>query len=316
MSERTPRQLEMREHARFYRTLNLNPLPSRGDVKRPALKEYVDWRDNGVPEWAIDKFWGENIQLPTGVRWDLVVVDLDGPEARGVWRLWCRTHGEPSTWTVERDEQASRHLWFRAPSGVDRVGTTVLWGVRSEQGGWRKGSKVELLGDGSLVIAPPSRHVKTGQPYRFVVGPDDLDRPAVLPGWLWRLASRPRLTHCVTPQPIPMRPSSPSARRHHDRKSVLEALAPDVKLLLAEQFGVRFASKNPNLNNWCPCYRDADDRSPSASFNVESGYFWAAGSDRLSLFDLGVRSGAYPDLCSAIDALGDFSGAAYGRDSA
>ena len=305
MSERTPRQLLMAEHARRYRAMELNPLPSRRDVKRPCMKTYHEVRDNGIPDWMLEKWWGENCQLATGVRWNLVVVDLDGPEAIRVWSAWCRRHGCPATWTVERDASAGRHLWFRPPAGVERATTGVLWGVRKAGGGWAKGSKVELLGDGSLVIAPPSRHVRTGQPYEFVVGPDDLPEPAPLPGWVWSMASRPACQALTALPPVPSRSEVVAPRPHHDKRAVLAAIPEAARVHLAEQFGVRFASHHPNALGWCRCYRDEGDRNPSAGFNVGSGYWWAAGVGRCSLFELGVRAGAYPDLCGAIDALGD-----------
>lgn len=309
MSDRTPRQLLMAEHARKYRAMGYNPLPSRADVKRPAMKTYSEWRDSGVPDWAIDKWWGDNIQVPTGVRWDLIVVDLDGPEAIGVWKCWTRRHGEPLTWRVERDPRVSRHLWFRAPEGLDRITTSVLWGVRKPGGGWERGSKVELVGDGSLIIAPPSLHPRTGQEYRFAVGPDDLFQPAILPAWLAVMATRPEVAQCATLEPIRYAPSLPVRRRHYDKRAVMAAIPPEAKVVLAEQYGVRFASTTPNAAGWCPCYRDESDRHPSASFNVETGYWWAAGVGRSSLLELSVRAGVYPDLCGAIDALGEFFGA-------
>lgn len=305
MSRRTARQQEMAGHARWYRARGYNVLPSRRDVKRPALKSYAAWRDGGIPDWVLEKWWGDNAQVCTGVRWRLVVVDLDGPEARAVWRLWCRKHGEPRTWAVERDAASSRHLWFRPPADWHTCATRVLWGVR-RGAGWAKGSKVELLGDAGLVIAPPSRHVRTGQPYRWAVGPDDIPEPAEVPGWLAALCRRREPVARPCHPPIRFSPSLPSRRRHHDKAAVMAAIPPEAKLLLARQFGVQLVTETPNAAGWCRCRRDAEDRNPSAGFNVHTGYLAAPHQGvRSSLFELGVRAGAYPDLCTAIDTLGD-----------
>lgn len=306
MTTITPEIEEARAWAKFYAVCGYNPLPSATDRKMPAIRGgYARLRDRGVTSSILESFWRPNIQVACGKAWNLAVIDLDGSEAIRVWDAWCRRNGAPATWTVERDPSAGRHLWFSVPDHLDEIRTQVLWGVRKPEGGWAPGAKVELLGDRSLATAPPSRHVKTGQPYRFVVGPDDLPEPAALPGWLWSMASRPACQRLTALPPVPSRGEAVAPRPHHDKRAVLAAIPEAARVHLAEQFGVRFASRTPNALGWCRCYRDESDRSPSASFNVGSGYWWAAGVGRCSLFELGVRAGAYPDLCAAIDAMGD-----------
>jgi hypothetical protein len=72
-----------------------------------------------------------------------------------------------------------------------------------------------------------------------------------------------------------------------ERERVLEALGP-AKHLVAEQYGLRLAGRQPNPDGWVSCRAfDREDRHPSASINAQTGvYFDFTTCQILSFFDL------------------------------
>lgn len=317
-----PRDDEAVAHAKkcaaWYRRRGWNPLPSRADKKAPAMQSYVKERDEGLPQEILDKWYSPNIQLATGIRWDLLAIDLDGPEAARVWRVWAAQRGCRVTWEVRGlnadGSVRGTHLWFRAPIGATEAPTTVLWGVwLAGEKRWDKRSKIELIGDRGLIVAPPSRHVKTGMPYEFVHGPVDMPQgPAPLPEWVLGLAGVRRHMARVNSPALPARPSRPFSQGMphavYDRNEVLGAIEDKVGLA-ATWAPWLVASRHVNESGWVSCRRDPGDRNPSASLHNPTGTYWTRNPDEsISLFDLAVRLGAYP---TAVDAINDL-GARYG----
>jgi hypothetical protein len=301
--------------ARFYRSFGLCPIPSRSDVKGPALRsgELARFRDGEpIPElWTEDAHWfGDNIQLVCGTAWRLAVIDLDGYLAEIVWRRWVRDRGAPRTWTV-RTGGGGVHLYYTLPPGLPACPSRRIWGLWDATAkGWTKHQFVEVLGDRSLAIAPPSRHVDTGTEYRFLVGPGEIPRPAPIPIWLLDM---PKITRHQTEHHMRGAPRD-GGRRHkmsnqslkrHDCREVLARLSEGAKLELAVGWGLRLASESPNAAGWHSCHAvGREDRHPSASFHPESGYYWTC-DEKLSLFDLAVALGAYDSWQEACDAIGE-----------
>jgi hypothetical protein len=284
--------------AGLYRDMGFNPLPSRPGAKRPALRKFSRLRDEGIPPRFLERWWTPNVQICLGVRWGLCVLDLDGSIAVQTWRTWAAVRGVPPTWAVQHDPAGGMHLWFSVPASIDSIPfKSVLWQLPHV-----KHASIELLGDRNLVMAPPSVHPTTGQPYRWLpgLGPGTLHNPAPLPLWLLDL---------IPARPVPEILLMPLARPtlapvgRYDRSEVRDAIRD--KLSLAVSWGLRLAGQGANDAGWISCRAvGRPDEHPSASFSPDSGSYWEPGKKVISLFDLGVLLGAYTDWASAVNDLG------------
>lgn len=295
-----------RRWAGIYRDMGYNPLPSDprphadGGGKKPLCR-YADWWESPAPVDLFDHFPTTNIQIMTGRFWRLAVLDLDGAEAiRHVKEDWPKL---PRTWTSYHTGtgQASRHLWFTLPDGLEEKRRTVLWG-----GIDGTHSAVELLCDRCLVMAPPSIHPKTGKVYGFEgwLSPVKMRGPAQLPEWVWAMKSvKEPMAERVTPRkPI----SSLIAKRAPRGTNWVETghllgLIPD-KLAVAVGWGLRLG--RGGSGGWLYChsiYRE--DQHPSAQFHPDTGIYWEPGRKAIGLLTLGTELGAYHDWRECRDAL-------------
>jgi hypothetical protein len=302
---------EARAWAVRYKQQGWQPLPAReidGRV-RPALKRYTHIRDGGSRSIPDRRWWTSAVQVATGSRWGLVVLDLDGPMAREVWGDLCRFRVCPPTWEVERDSSGGKHLWFRVPPGsAPWPHRTVLWRL---DGAGHCG--IELLGDRNLIVAPPS--VRGDTRYRFLPGrcPDSLPQPAALPGWLadmLRNAAEPE--PAPPPRPLPVLPRPSRSGPHLDWRDVVARAEP---LALASLLGIRPASDRPNAAGWMACHSAfREDRHPSASLWCRAATvprYWdanALGPRSVDLFTLSVLMGRYASWCEAVDGIGEIVG--------
>jgi hypothetical protein len=288
-----------------YRARGYNPLPSVPGAKRPHLKRYARLRDRGVADSILVHWWTPAVQLCLGVRWNLVVLDLDGPAAVEVWRSWTLFRHEPPTWAVRHDPLEGMHLWYSVPEGITSIPhRAVLW----DSG--QRHSKIELLGDKALIVAPPSPNLRTGFRYHFLhgQGPDAVPTPAPLPRWV--------LDHPALAPPPPRAPRPPEllplsrvrhdpTARSYDWRPVRDAIPPEEKMALARQWGLVVVADGPNQAGWVKCRRAGrEDRSPSASIHHESGAYWEAGRPIITFFALAVLLGAFPDWVAACNSLG------------
>lgn len=108
-----------------------------------------------------------NIGIVTGEESGIFVVDVDGAEGeQSVARLLTRYGALPETLTVQTGR--GRHLYFRHPGRRVKSTAGVL------------GPHLDVRGDGSYIIAPPSSHV-SGAEYRFV---DEAVEITEAPDWL------------------------------------------------------------------------------------------------------------------------------------
>ena len=287
-------------HARLYRKLGYNVLPSRHDEKRPMVKFAHLWEEMAPAEWFSDQWFFDTgcLQIMTGRHWRLAVIDLDGQEAVDAWPDLrpLRAPSPPRTWE-STSGGGGRHLWFTIPSSmcIDPMPKRLLWK------GEGKHQAVEFLCDKSLVMAPPSIHPKTGRVYRFRAGhsPRDMSRPAYLPRWVIDLPS----IEVPKPQPVaPSRPISGPPRKvlsgplpnWTTRQEVLASVHD--KAALAASWGLRFAARPCESNGWVSVHDfNREDHDPSARFHPEMGRFWRPGERTIGLFDLGVELGVYAD---------------------
>ncbi len=292
-----------------YRAMGYQPLPSDTDKKKPLVR-FADYWDAPAPyeEWG--HIQTTNIQVMTGRHWGLAVLDLDGEAAVAHVRdHWPRL---PRTWKVwhSNDGQDSCHYWFAVTPGPARR-KARLWGkwddaANGGRGDWEPRAAAELLVDRSLIMAPPSIHPRTGNSYGFEVGPKQMRRPAMIPGWLWRLeAALP--PHPIEP-PTPFaqagvyRASSRSVGAGPHIRQVIEAVHD--KASVAKSWGLRFARDAAESDRWVSVHDfNREDANPSARFNLESGAFWRPGEKCIPFCQLSVELGCYRDWRDASAAL-------------
>jgi hypothetical protein len=273
---------------------------------------YTEDRDSGVTPASFaarvrrgccrDGEPSTNIQVATGRSKGLLVVDLDGPRAVTVWGWWCQLRGNPApTWTV-MTPRGGKHLWFRPLPGDSPIPPVELW--RDEKGDH---DLIEILGDGKLAKAPPSVKIIDGEvrPYTWEVSPRDVPEIAAAPEWLSPfLVARKREIAFVD------RPLAPRIHREPGEASWdlddVDAAIPD-KVSLAARYGLRLASSSANSAGWAKCHAvTREDRNPSASIHVETGFYVDHGREEsLKFFELIAHLAGLPDWMAAVDRLGE-----------
>jgi hypothetical protein len=120
----------------------------------------------------------------------LLVVDLDGDEAAGLWaNLVARNGGHEPTLHATTGTFGGRHVYFAAPPG----------GLPNTAG--KLGAGIDTRGTGGYVVAPPSVH-PSGRRYRWQESP--ATRPAPAPQWLVPLLDAPRVATALgETRPLP-----------------------------------------------------------------------------------------------------------------
>jgi hypothetical protein len=131
-----------------------------------------------------------NIALPTGTASRLVVLDID-PRHGGDKSLMAleAKHGSLPETLESRTGGGGRHLFFALGNGQD---------IRNSAG--KLGSGLDVRGDGGYIVAPPSVHPETKQPYVWT----NKIKPVLAPAWLVQALSAPSLvSESVSVVPIP-----------------------------------------------------------------------------------------------------------------
>ncbi len=163
-----------------YVNAGLPVIPLGEEKKLPVTKNGLkDWSDN--PE-AVKRWWGEknpryNVGIVCGVTdkehtypngepvdWALGVVDVDvhGVDGREFMREWQISHGElPETWTV-RTGSGGLQMYYKFHGEVPPNSANGKIGV-------------DFRGNGGYVVAVPSIHPDTGEPYEWSISPDDCE---------------------------------------------------------------------------------------------------------------------------------------------
>jgi hypothetical protein len=311
--------------AKVYRDLGLTPLPSRSDIKAPEMDSYAKhYGPAPVPEDVYRHWRSRNIQLVTGVkspaRTKLMAVDIDGPEAMQAWNRICDLHEynweRIACWKVITGSGGT-HLYFTLPICATECKSGMIWAYydtfgEDGSGCWAKHKEIRIVGDRGLIVAPPSIHVDTEEPYRWdaVRSPNRFARPAMAPPWLLamkRFTGKPRFD-----QPAALAPRTqherPRLGNHWGRKTVLDAMGDD-KLAVAKSWGLVVES-GPNAGGWCKCYvpgREIPGESnPSGSFNARDGVLMDCKDQTVfSLFDIGCLLQRFATWQDCLNTLGE-----------
>ena len=144
-----------------------------------------------VSKWW-DRWPDANIGLSCGAISGIVVIDIDGPEGEDSLRELEASLG-PLPETVESLTGKGRHMFFKHPGGRIKPSVGVL------------GLSIDIRGDNSYIVAPPSLHA-TGRRYAWEVSHHIEDIPlAELPdAWVRKLREdKPRKTLQLDREMIP-----------------------------------------------------------------------------------------------------------------
>jgi hypothetical protein len=164
--------------AELYRSAGLQAVPARMPDfdhperawKMPALKEWVQFQEEMIPEAAFRRYYGpegqfrqhRNVGLLTGrASNNVFVLDLDTHKNEGATLWWqaqlaINSYGEePETWK-QRTGGGGRQLLFKAPPGW------LAPTNRTSQG-------VDIRGQGGFAMLPPSLHLSR-ESYRWEDG--------------------------------------------------------------------------------------------------------------------------------------------------
>lgn len=297
-----------RDHAGLYEGAGLLPIPSEMLGRKKPMVRFRDRIGHPTPEhwWSDPRLATTNIQVACGRVYDLVVVDLDGPEAIRRWEAYQGPIEELPTPVVSRNRSESVHIWYRFPDDRAPIPSEVLW----KNG---KHSQIDLLSSGKLATAPPSIHVETRERYRFLPGQSLWDFPvrAVLPCGVAERARTIKTTTCLTSEVkrVSMRLSRANRAPaqdlcgRYDRGEVLDALERSgMAIPLAREHGLVCEDGV----GWVParCV-SRDDHVPSASIHSECGRYSEEGKKSISYFDLLVLLGAASTWREAIALVGN-----------
>jgi hypothetical protein len=142
---------------------------------------------------AVDIWWSDhpfaNVGLPTGAPAGVWVLDLDRGSGKdglaALGALEARHGALPDTYTV-RTGTGGLHLYWRMPPSRDvRNRQAVVPGI-------------DVRGTGGYVVAPPSIHPETKEPYSVVL---ELE-PVEAPPWLVDLVAPPPPPKVKPPPPV------------------------------------------------------------------------------------------------------------------
>lgn len=237
-----------------YAALGLSIIPLDG--KRPALTMWTAYQQAAASPETI-RAWGsagllKNIGIVCGkVSGNLVVLDLDG--AAGYPAFAATFPALAETYTVASGGGVGKHVYFYAdslPSSVKAMGTPI--------------GNLELCGEGRQVVAPPSIHPTTGQPYRVERVANILRVPDLAELAAWIEAFKPRQ---------PAREWQPPTRINFPTGDA--PLNPRVLDAIARTLAGRgFKRHGDWLHGSCihPERHKNGDRNPSFGFNTQSGY--------------------------------------------
>lgn len=268
----------LKQAALTYAQLGISVIPLQG--KRPALHSWKPYQAQ-VASPAIINSWHEagllsNIGLVCGtVSSNLVVLDLDGLAAYPAFAALFPDLS--ATFTVATGSGQGYHVYWRVhdlPASIKAMNTPI--------------GHLELCANGRQVVAPPSIHPDTGQPYRVAKELPLLSVPDLQPVLAWIEAFRTMPT--PPPREVTWRPPTTTQLGPADlNPALVEALTRHF-----QQSG--FKSYGEWLHGRCiyPEHHQHGDRHPSFGFNTATGYGHCYVCGTLLAKDICARLGIDP----------------------
>ncbi len=258
MTEQTPaivlaaQSKTILEAAQAYHKLGFSLLPLHG--KRPAVKEWAQFQHTAADLPTIHTWHQAGLLLNLGivcgaVSDNLVVLDLDG--VAGYPAFAATFPHLAATYTVTTGGGIGKHIYWKVdqlPPAIKAMGTPL--------------GNLEICAEGRQVVALPSLHPKTGQPYTIYKATDILKVAdlAEVVAWIESFKGKPAMQ---TWQP-PRLTLSPTGN-----------LNPKVMDALAHHFtGQGYKVYGDWLHGQCiyPQNHKHGDRNPSFGFNTQTGY--------------------------------------------
>lgn len=266
---------------KWWMDMGFMPIPTSMD--RHPRCSWSSFRTSPPPAyWHLSDLWRNSmIQLMCGINVKsarkLMVLDLDGQAACGVWAKKAGSRGWPtigSTW-ASGTPSGGVHLYFLIEGETGPIRSGPLWlGIGKHQ-------EIRRLGDGALATAPPSCR-DDGKRYAWLEGsgPGDIPLPATAPQ---DVLSAPVVS--MKPTLVPR-----SVGKGSSAKWVLKVDPYE----LAERLGIHICGR-VRQGGWVNCRAyDRDDGRPSANYNVETGsYVDFATGRRSNAVEIAVERGLY-----------------------
>lgn len=246
-------QKKLVDAALAYAALGWSVIPLDG--KRPSLTTWRKYQSECAPadlihSWAQAGLFG-NVGVVCGsVSGNLIVLDLDGIAGYASFAAMFPQLAE--TYTVASGGGVGRHVYFY----VDHVPPSVK-AMNSPIG------HLEICGDGRQVVAPPSIHPVTGQPYRVEKAVDVLRVPNLNELVTWVEAFKPRQEKRAWQPPTMSVPAGEASLNPRVVEAIVRVLE-----------GKGFRQHGQWLHGRCiyPERHKNGDRNPSFGFNPASGY--------------------------------------------
>ena len=260
----------------LYQRLGFSVLPLQG--KRPSCVDWKQYQQRAasvqvINSWhAADKL--NNVGIVCGaVSGNLAVLDLDG--AAGYPAFVANFPHLAETYTVATGGGVGRHIYWQIddlPKSVKAMSTPI--------------GNIEMCAEGRQVVAPPSIHPTTKQPY-VVEKPLDILHVADLKevvDWIESFKQTAQLQGWQPPQNLPA------------------AAGGDLNPRLLEAVGQYFAGRGHKqygdwLHGQCiyPHRHKHGDRNPSFGYNTRSGYGFCYRCGTMLTKDICATLGIQPD---------------------
>ena len=171
-------------------------IPLRDADKRPRITGWVNAATSDPHQIA--RWWGQhpraNVGMVTGEHSKVWVLDIDDGGQETLDEM-VKRHGQLPTTVEVRTGSGGRHIWFAYPRTSEKVTSRskVLPGI-------------DVRGQGGQVVVPPSIHPVTGEPYTWIVHPDEVAQLPDAPTWLLQIVQ------ATAPLPKPLDPIADGER--------------------------------------------------------------------------------------------------------
>lgn len=208
------------------------------DGKRP-FKGMRGYLDGTVDAAQIREWWRRwpkaNVGIACSSKHGPLVLDVDGPSGFKLLRMMKL----PSTRTAI-SRKGKQHLYFDPM----RNGTAIKRAIRLKHEG--KKYKLDILGDGGYVVAPPSIHPDTGRPYKWENGKQIIPFPKRVLGFIQQSDTRK------------VAPPLPDVIREGERNTLLTSLAGSMRRRDASPEAILAALRETNAERVRPPLPDRE----------------------------------------------------------